>query len=307
ILEGTSDGPAAQHFATQEIVESTYPDITVYPLPEWEDFYFSDGSRPSAASTEPPYYSEYGPAYPKGAQGNGAIPYFIMRSDWGPNAVWASVKMASEWWDDHQDYDAGTIAIKRDNDYLLVDASNWKGDAGSHGILGGSTEALDSASKNTLFFDDFGDYMYTDQNYCGGQGAWGIDQVVADEQNPDYTYARSDLSTAYNRASDPADQTNRRLISFYRNFLYLRAHGLFVVFDQVKAKSSGASRPPYEKHLRWHLPNHPTVAGAVTSMNQGASRLYLTTLLPSNAQFTVVDESNNSDPCEGNPSGCVPF
>src|SRR5438874_6684678 len=98
-----------------------------------------------------------------------------MRSGWGTSAVWASVDMASEWYDDHQHHDAGTITVARGSDYLLVDASNWKGDAGSRGILGSSTEEPESATSNTLFFNDYGDYMWPDQQYYGGQGVWGID------------------------------------------------------------------------------------------------------------------------------------
>ena len=52
------------------------------------------------------------------------------------------------------------------------------------------------------------------------------------------SYARSDLSTAYNRIGDPEDTPNRKLDFFYRNFLYLRASNSFVVYDQVQAKPS---------------------------------------------------------------------
>ena len=307
ILDGTSDGPAAEHFATSEIADSTFPDVTVYPLTEWEDFFFSDPTRPSTANVEPLYYSAFSPAYPKGGRGNGAVPYFIMRSDSGPDAVWAGVRMASEYYDDHQHHDAGTMTIARGNDYLLVDASNWKGPDGSEGIVGSSTEAAEAASKNTLFFNDFGDYMYPDEQYFGGQAGWGIDQVVAAEQNLSYTYARSDLSTAYNRASDPADAVNRKLDFFYRSFLYFRRANLFVVYDRVKAKPSTNSQGAYAKHLRWHLPNRPTISGQVAMVQRGSSRLYLRTLLPAIATFKVVDESTNPDPCDGAPPGCTRY
>jgi hypothetical protein len=46
------------------------------------------------------------------------VPYFIMRGDWGVGAVWASVRMGAEYYDDQQRYDAGTMTIKRGNDYL---------------------------------------------------------------------------------------------------------------------------------------------------------------------------------------------
>ncbi|MGO9060862.1 MAG: hypothetical protein ACLQU2_26290 [Candidatus Binataceae bacterium] len=149
--------------------------------------------------------------------------------------------------------------------------------------------------------------MYTDENYVGGQGAWGIDQVIAAEQNPNYSYVRSDLSTAYNRAADPADQVNRKLDFFYRSFLYLPGSGVFVIYDQVQAKPSSNPKGPYAKHLRWHLPNKPSVAGNIVSLNQGGSRLYLQALEPLNASIKIVDESNNPDPCEGAAAGCTPY
>lgn len=307
VLAGTSSGPVAQHFATAEIADSTYPDVTVWPLAEWMNFFFGDPARPSAASVLPPYYSAFAPAYPKAGANNGAVPYFIMRSDWSAGTVWAAVRMGAEFYDDHQHYDAGTMTIKRGNDYLLVDASNWKGPAGSNGILGDSTEALGAASKNTLYFNDFGDYMYSDENYVGGQGAWGIDRVVADEQNSNYTYVRSDLSTAYNRAGDPTDEVNRKLAFFYRSFLYLPGSGIFVIYDQVRAKPSSNPRGPYLKHLRWHLPNRPAVSGHIVTVNQGSSRLYLDVLKPPDAQIKIVDESSNPDPCEDAGPRCVPY
>lgn len=261
ILAGTDDGPYAQHFAYSEIANSTIPGVTVYPLSEWEDFFFTIPTRPSMMLIEPPYYSAFGPVYPQAGPTNGAIPYFVMRSGWEPSATWGSIRMGAAWYDDHQHYDAGSLNIFRGNDYLLVNASNWKGGAGSSGILGGSTEASRSGATNTLWFDDFGEYMWTDSQYVGGQAAWGWDQVVAAEQNARHTYVRSDLTTAYNRAADPADAVNRRLDFFYRSLLYFRPGNVFVVFDQVRAKPSTNPAQPYEKHLRWHFPNIPTIEG----------------------------------------------
>ncbi len=118
VLAGTVSGPAAQHFSASEIAASTDPGVTVWPLSQWENFFFGDPSRPSAAAVLPTYYSAFAPAYPKAGTANGAVPYFIMRSDWGTGAVWASVRMGAEFYDDHQHYDAGTMTIKRGNDYL---------------------------------------------------------------------------------------------------------------------------------------------------------------------------------------------
>ncbi|MEO6324888.1 MAG: hypothetical protein ABIT01_05580 [Thermoanaerobaculia bacterium] len=319
VLAGTADGPAAQHFAETEIGESTVPDAQVFPAEAWEAFYFTEATRPSTELVLPPFYTAFSPSYPQAAPSpggtNGAIPYFIMRSDWGATATWASVQMGTQWWDDHQHYAAGHVILARGSDYLLVSATDWKSPLdnsgnlihGGPGILGISLEYQESSLSNTLYFDDFGDFQSAQQIASGGQFAVGIDQVVADELNQDLSYVRSDLSTAYNRAGDPSDTPNRKLDSFYRSFLYLRASNLFVVYDQVTAKPSTNAKGAYKKHLRWHVPSRPVIAGNTATMDQGQSRLFIDTVLPANAAFTVVDELTNPDPCDGSDAACVPF
>ena len=319
ILAGTADGPAAQHFAYSEIAESTIPDVEVFPAPEWVQFFFDVLSRPSTELTLPPYYTGFAPNYPQGAHSpggtNGAIPYFIMRSDWNSNATWASIKMGTQWWDDHQHYDAGHLIIARGSDYLLVSATDWKTELdgngnplyGRSGILGTSLQSLESSLNNTLYFDDFGDFQSRDEVGSGGQSGLGIDEVVANELNQNFSYVRSDLSTAYNRAGDQTDTPNRKLDFFYRNFLYLRASNTFVVYDQVQAKPSSNSRGSYKKQIRWHLPEKPTITGKVASVDHGQSRLFIDTVMPTNASLAVVDEWKNPDPCDASVPSCVPF
>src|ERR1700737_1510114 len=109
------------------------------------------------------------------------------------------------------------------SDSLLGSATDWKTEVdasgnpiyGRSGILGNSQEALQSALNNTLYFDDFGDFQSREDRQSGGQSAAGIDEVVANELNQDFSYVRSDLSSAYNRAGDPTDPPNRKLAFFY--------------------------------------------------------------------------------------------
>jgi hypothetical protein len=306
VLAGTADGPGAQSFAYSEIKESTIPGVTVFSAPEWVDFYFGNTTRPSTELVLSPYYTAYGPAG-QGQPGNGAIPYFIQRSDWGASATWGSIVMGSQWWDDHQHYEAGHMVLYRGDDYLLVGATDWKGPAGGSGLSGDSAELLESSLHNTLYFDDFGDFQGTDEQRSGGQSYAGIDQVVANVMSDELTYVRSDLSTAYNRAGDVDDTPNRRLESFYRNFLYIRAANIWVVYDQVTAKASTNPKGPYRKHIRWHMPNKPVISGNVVQLDQGQSRLYLHALLPENARLKLVDVNQNPDPCDGAEPGCTPF
>ncbi len=319
VLAGTADGPAAQHLAYSEIAEATIPEVEVFKAPEWADFYYTLTTRPSIELTLQPYYTGFGPSYPQGAHSpggtNGAIPYFIMRSDWGSDATWASIKMGAEWFDDHQHYDAGHLLIAHASDYLLVSATDWKTETsgsgspfyGRSGILGTSLQALEASLNNTLYFDDFGDYQSTSEAGSGGQVGLGIDEVIADELNADYSYVRSDLSTAYNRAGEQSDTPNRRLDFFYRSFLYLRPANVFVVYDQVQAKPSNNPRGAYRKHLRWHVPERPLITGKTARLDHGQSRLFIKELLPANADLKVVDEWTNPDPCDGTVPGCVPF
>jgi hypothetical protein len=303
VLAGTPDGPATQHFFSQELAStSPYPELaddlyqSIYGPTAWEQFFFADPTRPSAELTLPPYYSGFGPAYPQGGPTNGAMPYFIMRSDWSSAATWASAALGTAWYNDHQHGNAGNVTITRGSDSLLVDAASWMGAAGSHGIVGGSSEEDNAAAANTLFFNDFGDYQRHDEiQYLGGQGIWGKDAIAAAEQNDNYTYVRSDLSTAYNRSGDPQDNTGRTLDHFYRSFLYLRPANVFVVFDQVQARRSTNRQGPYQMRLRWHFPNRPTLNGRTVQMDQGASRLYLDMVSPASLTTAIVDESHNPD------------
>lgn len=319
LLAGTPDGPGAQHFAYSWIAEhSPYPDEfpeyayqEVYFPTAWEDFFFTDTTRPSSELTLPPYYSGFGPLYPQSGPTNGAIPFFYMRSDWSESGTWASIHLGGTWYDDHMHFDAGHLQIKHANDYLLVDASNWKGETGSIGIVGSSQNSQynASAAANTLYFDDYGDYQYSSLNdpaFCGGQGGWGRDQVTAAEQGDDYSYIRSDLSTAYDHGADTTDTAPRSLEYFYRSFAYLRDANVFVVFDQTKARPSANPRGEYRKHIRWHFPNQPNVSGNTLSMAQRASRLNMAFLLPASVAITPVDENQNPDPCDGSP-GCTPY
>ncbi len=319
LMAGTTDGPAAQNFAYSEIAASNIANVEVFAPPEWVDFYFGDPARPATELLLRPYYTGFAPNYPQGAHSpagtNGAIPYFIMRSDWGGSATWASIRLGAQFYDDHQHYDAGNMVIARGSDYLLISADDWKTELdgngnpiyGRSGLLGASLQELQGSLSNTLYFDDFGDFQGTAPAVNGGQSTFGIDEVVADELNQDFSYVRGDLSTAYNRAGDQADTPNRSLEFFYRSFLYLRAANVFVVYDQVKAKTSMNPRGPYKKQMRWHFPEMPTITGKMARLDHGQSRLFIDTVLPASATLNVVNEWTNPDPCDGSVPGCVPF
>src|SRR5205085_2536593 len=100
--------------------------------------------------------------------------------------------------------------------------------------------------------------------------------------NQNFSYVRSDLSSAYNRSGDPIDTLNRKLDFFYRSFLYLRSTNTFIVYDQVQSKASSNPRGAYTKNIRWHLPEKPAVTGKSARLDHGQSRLFIDAVLPAN-------------------------
>jgi hypothetical protein len=183
LLQGTSDGPYAEHFVYNEVNKKLCATVPTCNAQPWEDFLYGDPKRPATPLTTPPYYTAFGPDYPQGAAGNGAMPYFIMRSGFGSSGVWASAYMGTAWYDDHQHADAGHIMIRRAKDFLLVSAGDFKGDLGSVGYMGSSNENGSASAANTLYFNDLGDSQCADEaQYGGGQSNYGHDAVIADEQ-----------------------------------------------------------------------------------------------------------------------------
>jgi hypothetical protein len=315
VLAGKPDGPQAQHFNYSEIAKSPFPDVgSAAPAP-WEDFFYGNPKRPSSLLATPLFYSGFNLPYPHGANlpPDHAVPYFLMRSDAGTSATWASFNAGSAYYDDHQHYDAGTVFVQHGNDPLLVDATDWKCDGPAfctEGILGNSTELNQGAQANTLWFDDFGDAQCTDEQYFGGQGPYGKDQIVAAEQGAAHTYVRADLTTAYSSpyatGCNQTSAVSSELSDYNRSFMFVPGSSLFVILDQLKVRSSANRHGPYLKHLRWHFPKAPVVSGSSVHVLNGSSGLWMDAVAPSPPQLTAVNETSNPDGCDNGFSPCLP-
>ncbi len=304
-LKGTSDGPGAQYFAWTDLPQDhTWghyaSGVIAYDLEKWEKFYLQDNSRTSTQQTITPYWSGQTVKYPAGGYGNGATPYFTMRSDWTSNATWIGTHMGAAIFDDHSHFQAGHISMYRNRDNLLLSTLNWRSDATNLGVTGTSLGYNTfSAAANTLFINDRGTYQSTNTGMMtvGGQNYFGKNELIASEMLDSLTYIRSDLSSAYNNIAGGglSDTLNRVVQKFYRNFLYLRTPNILAVYDYVKAKHA-ASGAEFDKHIRWHSSSQPAVTGKNVKITKGNSSLYIHTVLPANSTITTVDESsNNSD------------
>lgn len=201
--------------------------------------------------------------------------HLYRRSTWRDDAVWTSFNGGSASWSPgHQMRASGHVSIQRGADYLLVNSGQWKGASG----LTGSPAAFDVRSwrGNTLFVDDSGDYLFTGENYAGGQGFWGVNAVLGSEGSAEFAYMKTDLTTAYT-VGDRAPFGNRSVRSFHRSFVSMGS-GIVVLFDRVLLRKN-----TYKAKLFFHLnpaAGVPAIVDRTVTSRVGASVLFMKTLLP---------------------------
>jgi hypothetical protein len=195
----------------------------------------------------------------------------FVRSNWSPNAVWASFQAGPRLAEDHQDADQGHFELFRGADGLLVD--------------GGDSEGSATINHNTLLVDDGGRHL----NYPPNQGVWGAkvrttrfadDGVVA--------VAVGDIGEAYAPSCAEEGCTTRSVQQMVRTLAFLRP-SLLVLDDRVVLE-----RPEYGVTWAAHVTNNPTVAGAVVSAVVGQSRVDIRTLEPENVEGVAVREPSPS-------------
>ena len=270
LLAGTDEGRWMQHL---------YRNLAAAPrggqaADAFVRFLFYDRRRPSTdyRLTQPTWFRSPGDEH------------FYRRSSWQSDAVWTSIAGGTTHWASHQMRGAGHISIQRGNDYLLVNSGQWKGSTGDFG----NPQAFDLRSwrGNTLFVDDFGEYLFKDADYLGGQGYWGSSRVLAQAGGPDFGYVKADLTTAYS-VGDYKPWSSRSVRSFHRSVLSM-GNGVVVVFDRMRFL-----RPNYVKKLYFHLNpagGPPTISGNTTTIRAGESALFIRTLMPASPVLGVAPD-----------------
>jgi hypothetical protein len=275
LLAGTEEGKWMQHL---------YTNLAAAPrggqqADPFVRFLFHDQARPAAdyRLTQPTWFRSAGDEH------------FYRRSSWAPDAVWTSIAGGSTHWAGHQMRGAGHIAIQRGNDYLLVNSGQWKGVTGDFG----APQAFDLRSwrGNTLFVDDFGDYLFTGVDYLGGQGYWGASNILAHDGATDFGYIKTDLTTAYS-IGGRRPWAARSVRYFYRSFLSMGT-GVVVVFDRMRFL-----KPKHSKKLYFHLnptSGPPAISGTTASVRAGHSALFVHTLLPAAPVLTLAHDPVSAD------------
>jgi hypothetical protein len=260
VLVGEREGAWMQYFV-QHLPVAPHGGQSDDPVTR---FLWFDGTRASAdyRATEPTWFYSPGDAH------------LYRRSSWQSDAVWMSFAGGAANWASHQMRAAGHVAIQRGGDALLVNAGQWKGTTGDAGMP--QVFDLRSWRANTLFADDFGDYLFTGVAYAGGQGYWGVNRVLAHDGGPEFGYLKADLTTAYS-VGDRRPANTQSVQLFHRSAL-ATGNGVVVLFDRIRFRKAH-----YVKKLYFHVnpsSGPPVLVGNTAWIRVGRSALFLRTLLP---------------------------
>lgn len=216
--------------------------------------------------------------------------HVYMRSSWSdPNATWAFFGCGPQFAGHARD-DEGHFLICKQG--ALVSRQGGQGHNDTDYYAGGSlifniVTIFDPEEKFRRDKGNENDGGLLRHVYEGGSLPRERGHIVAFENTSDYTYAAADITAGYN---------SKKARAVTRQFLYLRGEReFFVVFDRVEA-----TRPEFRRHFFLHVPTEPQVVGNrlnwlnlpeadgdKTVLSQGRSRMFLTTVLPTNAQIVT--------------------
>jgi hypothetical protein len=239
----------------------------------------------------------YDPSLPATTPGTLPLAYLFpgaghayMRSAWNdPNATWAFFGCGPQYAGHARDDEGHFLICKRG---ALVSRQGGQGHNDTDYYAGGSLifNIVTIFDPEEKFRRDRGNendggllrHVYESSDLPRERG-----HIVAFDNAPNYTYAAADITAGYNR--DKAREVTRQ-------FLYLRGEReFFVVFDRVEA-----ARPEFRRHFFLHIPTAPQADGNRLSwlslpeadgdkavLSQGRSRMFLTAVLPANAQIVT--------------------
>jgi gliding motility-associated-like protein len=302
LLEGSTEGANIEYFRKSVLQPvNLLSGNKGYQALSWEKLLY-EKKRKATAYTFKPYYPLVDINTYKAVPKNTGLNKFYIRKDWSKTSTWAAIEFGTATYDQHNHNNAGHFKIVRGDshdgdDHLLV-AANEVAKDGGNGIDGPTNYSYWSSLTNTLYLNDFKDYDPAYPDYAssvGGQGSAGYDEPTHQEQNDNFSYFRSDLTSAYLVGYYNPDTTKRTLRYYYRSLLYLRSADVFVVYDKLLVKNSTGASGQYKKHLRWHFLNKPVVSGANITATMDNSKLFIHTVLPTSIKVATVDESNNPD------------
>ncbi len=253
-------------------LQTVQPPQTFYTYPHYQDTptFNADIQTPDFSNLPVDYYAA-------GTQ------YFYTRNQWGPQATSVLLQLGQP----GEDYslNAGSFQIWRNSYFVSKNTTGY-----DLQINGGASEQ--TVAQNGLLF--------------GGQGMpqarrVGDPQVLRLQSDADFSYAAVDLSAAYR--STEADRDNPYESQAVREFIYIKPLETMVILDRLQSSSEVEPAEDVSKTFLLHFPNAPEQDGSQSWVGySGDQALRLTTLVPNNVSYNLVDESDFSGTHDPDPN-----
>ena len=197
--------------------------------------------------------------------------YFYGRNAWGAGSTVFQLQLGDGNGDTigHQHGDYGTFQLWRAGRFVSHETAGYSGDSSTEvaGYAGvGSVDSALGIAHNTVLVDG----LNPGPQYTGGGAV-----VERLESQPDYAFAVVDLVP-------PAT----RMQQWRREFVFVRSLETLVVLDRLQTASAASI-----KTFLNHCETSPAVSGNnAATCTVGAQALVMTTLLPAQRTYRVVDE-----------------
>lgn len=214
------------------------------------------------------------------------------RSDWSDDATWFRFE-ASDYWSGHQHFDAGNFEIfKREplaaetgeyTDYSSAHAMNWLVRSIAHNVM-----LIHDPAEKWANMRDGARVTYANDGGQTKKWEWTVDTLDqwkakrAQFERADIIAYHNDAKYLYVAANCTAAYTPSKLKSWVRQIVFVRP-STFVIYDRVVA-----TKPEYEKTWLLHGHNEPQIAGSISTLAHGKSKLSVQTLLPGDAQIRKI-------------------
>ena len=200
--------------------------------------------------------------------------YFYGRNVWGANSTAFQLQLgdAAESTIGHQHGDYGTFQLWRRGRFVSHETAGYSGDSSTEvvGYAGvGSVDSATGIAHNTVLVNG----LNPGPQYADRQAS-----VERLESQPDYAFAVVDLVP-------PATQMQE----WRREFVFVRPLETLVILDRLQTASADST-----KTFLNHCETNPAVSGNnAATCTVGTQALVMTTLLPAQRTYRVVDEGSH--------------
>ncbi len=250
VLSQMCASPTEQSYANYVIQNYPDSDFGETTQADYRMLLFDDPSAPAAFWSALPL-ADF-------ATGTGLV---TTRSDWGSTPTWVAAQIGNLLPENDHQFDPGQMEINRGSDQLLINAFQVYYVYGSDGLNPDQVSSL----GNLLVVNDHGAFERDPPNMGSTFGTPGVVDT-AYENTADYTYFDGDYAAAYSPDDDPG--SGGPVSQLTRQIVFVRP-GYVFVYDRATTLSAS-----YNKILRWHFQNAPTVHGNSFVETVGSSRLF---------------------------------